>query len=102
MTLSQVLSALLLALPAYVLYRRLAATPPTAPNPTNEQNEKKEEEKDEPKSIMQPPRNDLPPPKDDPFTLAQLREFDGSDPSKPLYVSIKGACVLFPAARRAG
>ncbi|KAJ7504845.1 cytochrome b5-like heme/steroid binding domain-containing protein [Mycena galericulata] len=39
---------------------------------------------------MQAPRDDLAPPKDDPFTLAQLKEFDGSDPSKPIYVSIKG------------
>ncbi|KAJ7232644.1 progesterone binding protein [Mycena haematopus] len=39
---------------------------------------------------MQPARDDLAPPKDDPFTLAQLKEFDGSDPSKPIYVSIKG------------
>ncbi|KAJ7089996.1 progesterone binding protein [Mycena epipterygia] len=39
---------------------------------------------------MQPAREDLAPPKDDPFTLAQLKEFDGSDPSKPIYVSIKG------------
>ncbi|KAJ7657281.1 cytochrome b5 [Mycena polygramma] len=42
------------------------------------------------KSIMQAPRDDLAPPKDDPFMLAQLKEFDGSDPSKPIYVSIKG------------
>ncbi|KAJ7779805.1 progesterone binding protein [Mycena metata] len=41
-------------------------------------------------SIMQAPRDDLAPPKDDPFTLAQLAEFDGSDPAKPIYVSIKG------------
>jgi len=32
----------------------------------------------------------LPPPKDDPFTLAQLKEFDGADNSKPIYISIKG------------
>ncbi|KAK7014397.1 putative steroid-binding protein 3 [Favolaschia claudopus] len=42
------------------------------------------------KSIMQAPRDDLAPPKDDPFTLVQLKEFDGSDSSKPIYVSIKG------------
>ncbi|KAJ7171453.1 progesterone binding protein [Mycena filopes] len=41
-------------------------------------------------SIMQPPRDDLAPPKHDPFTLAELQEFDGSDASKPIYVSIKG------------
>ncbi|KAJ7642861.1 progesterone binding protein [Mycena rosella] len=39
---------------------------------------------------MQPARTDLAPPKDDPFTLAQLAPFDGSDSSKPIYVSIKG------------
>ncbi|KAF9257217.1 cytochrome b5 [Marasmius fiardii PR-910] len=39
---------------------------------------------------MQPPRTDLAPPKDDPFTQEQLKEFDGSDPAKPIYVSIKG------------
>ncbi|KAJ7090752.1 cytochrome b5-like heme/steroid binding domain-containing protein [Mycena belliarum] len=39
---------------------------------------------------MQPPRTDLLPPKDDPFTLAQLKAFSGADPSQPIYVSIKG------------
>ncbi|XP_006457619.1 hypothetical protein AGABI2DRAFT_139898 [Agaricus bisporus var. bisporus H97] len=39
---------------------------------------------------MQPPRTDLAPPKDDPFTTEQLKEFDGSDSSKPIYVAIKG------------
>lgn len=42
------------------------------------------------KSIMQPPKQDLLPPKDDPFTTEQLKEFDGSSPSKPIYVAIKG------------
>lgn len=32
----------------------------------------------------------LPPPKDDPFTLNQLKEFDGNDSNKPIYISIKG------------
>ncbi|ETW81204.1 hypothetical protein HETIRDRAFT_46209 [Heterobasidion irregulare TC 32-1] len=39
---------------------------------------------------MQAERSDLAPPKDDPFTLDQLKQFDGSDPSKPIYVAIKG------------
>ncbi|KAI0088119.1 progesterone binding protein [Irpex rosettiformis] len=39
---------------------------------------------------MQPARTDLAPPKDDPFTLQQLKEFDGSDTDKPIYVAIKG------------
>ncbi|KAJ2958017.1 hypothetical protein NQZ79_g6341 [Umbelopsis isabellina] len=29
-------------------------------------------------------------PKDTPYTLEQLKEFDGSDSSKPIYVAIKG------------
>ncbi|KAF9033824.1 cytochrome b5-like heme/steroid binding domain-containing protein [Panaeolus papilionaceus] len=39
---------------------------------------------------MQAPKDNLAPPKDDPFTTEQLKEFDGSDPSKPIYVAIKG------------
>ncbi|KAI0338290.1 progesterone binding protein [Trametopsis cervina] len=39
---------------------------------------------------MQAARTDLAPPKDDPFTQEQLKEFDGSDSSKPIYVAIKG------------
>jgi membrane-associated progesterone receptor component len=42
------------------------------------------------KNIMQAPKDDLAPPKDDPFTLEQLKEYDGTDPAKPIYVSIKG------------
>jgi predicted heme/steroid binding protein len=42
------------------------------------------------KSIMQPPREDLLPPNDDPITTEELRAFDGSDPTKPIYVAIKG------------
>ncbi|KAI6021517.1 cytochrome b5 [Pisolithus microcarpus] len=42
------------------------------------------------KTIMQPPRDDLDPPKCDPITLKELEEYDGSDPSRPIYVSIKG------------
>ncbi|KII92983.1 hypothetical protein PLICRDRAFT_104216 [Plicaturopsis crispa FD-325 SS-3] len=39
---------------------------------------------------MQAPRTDLAPPKDDPFTLEQLKQYDGSNASKPIYVAIKG------------
>jgi membrane-associated progesterone receptor component len=39
---------------------------------------------------MQPSRDDLDPPKVDPFTLDELKQFDSSDNSKPIYVSIKG------------
>jgi membrane-associated progesterone receptor component len=52
-------------------------------------------------NIMQPPSSNLPEPLDVPYTQEQLKEFDGSDPSKPIYVSIKGTTalplVLFPA-----
>ena len=56
-----------------------------------EVDEVKESAEDKPKTIMQPENTNLLPPKDDPFTLAELQEFDGSDPSKPIYVAIKGA-----------
>ncbi|KAL5507569.1 hypothetical protein ACEPAH_7025 [Sanghuangporus vaninii] len=41
-------------------------------------------------SVMSAENPELDPPKDTPFRLEELREFDGSDPSKPIYVSIKG------------
>jgi hypothetical protein len=78
--------ALVLLLPlAYLARLYLRATPTPTPAPAVEAEEKPV------KSIMQAPREDLLPPKDEPFTLAQLKAFDGSDPSKPIYVSIKGA-----------
>ncbi|KAH9949102.1 progesterone binding protein [Amylocystis lapponica] len=48
---------------------------------------------------MQPPSAELAPPKDDPFSREQLKEFDGSDTSKPIYVSIKG--TVFDVTRKA-
>lgn len=51
-------------------------------------------------SVMQPPNENLAKPLDVPYTQEQLREFDGSDPSKPIYVAIKGnvtySCCLSP------
>ncbi|CAD6575346.1 MAG: hypothetical protein TREMPRED_001359 [Tremellales sp. Tagirdzhanova-0007] len=41
-------------------------------------------------SVMSPPATDLAPPKDDPISPSQLSGYDGSDPSKPIYVAIKG------------
>ncbi|OCF54301.1 hypothetical protein L486_08215 [Kwoniella mangroviensis CBS 10435] len=41
-------------------------------------------------SIMSAPAADLAPPKDDPIPASELSQFDGSDPSKPIYVAIKG------------
>jgi membrane-associated progesterone receptor component len=78
------LYAVLLALPlAAFAARRLSAPTPTAPQPATKE--------EEPKSIMQPARDDLAPPLDTPYTRAELSAFDGSDPSKPIYVAIKGS-----------
>lgn len=43
--------------------------------------------------MMQPERTDLDPPKNDPFTQEQLKAYDGTDASKPVYVAIKGKIV---------
>ncbi|KAJ7642862.1 cytochrome b5-like heme/steroid binding domain-containing protein [Mycena rosella] len=81
-SLLQYSTSLLLLLPAaYLAFRYLRPSPPArARNAADEK----------PKTIMQPAHTDLAPPKDDPFTLAQLAPFNGTDPSKPIYVSIKG------------
>ncbi|KZT10945.1 progesterone binding protein [Laetiporus sulphureus 93-53] len=47
---------------------------------------------------MQPTRTDLAPPKDDPFTVEQLKQYDGSSPEKPIYVAIKG--TVFDVSRK--
>ena len=56
--------------------------------------------------IMQPPSDNLAQPLDVPYTQKQLKEFDGSDPSKPIYVAIKGTLPLppvpFPAHEQEG
>ena len=83
-----ILSAIVLAIPAAIfLYYRRGASPSTTTTETKEDS----------KPIMQPARTDLAPPKDDPFKLDQLREFDGSDPSKPIYVAIKGWYLILCA-----
>lgn len=64
--------------------RNTSSTQPSQPAQTSE-----------PKPVMQPAKDDLAPPKDDPFTLEQLKAFDGSDPSKPIYVAIKCSFVIF-------
>ena len=46
------------------------------------------------KSIMSAPREDLAPPKDDPYTPEQLKAYDGSNPTKPIYVAIKGMVIV--------
>jgi hypothetical protein len=47
--------------------------------------------------MMQPERTDLDPPKNDPFTQEQLKAYDGTDASKPVYVAIKGTIVRLTA-----
>ena len=86
------LYAVLLSLPlAFIYYRHYHHQ--SGPQPENT----KPAENDKPlKTIMQAPRDDLAPPKDDPFTLQQLKQYDGSDTAKPIYVAIKG--MVYPIA----
>jgi len=49
-------------------------------------------------SVMQPPNDNLAEPLDVPYTQEQLKEFDGSDPSKPIYVAIKG--TIFDVSKK--
>ena len=96
---SQVIYVLVLGLPALYLFRlrlRSFFFPTTTDDDEGEQllansNSNTSTTESKPaKNIMQAPRDDLLPPKDDPFTLEELRQYDGSDPTKPIYVSIKG------------
>jgi membrane-associated progesterone receptor component len=89
--LSEVTYGFLLGLPLLYLLLRPSLSPSPQSQPPIA------EEKKSLKTIMQAPRDDLAPPKDDPFTLNQLKEFDGSDLSKPIYVSIKGASSCYEA-----
>ncbi|KAK4687166.1 membrane-associated progesterone receptor component, partial [Tremellales sp. Uapishka_1] len=41
-------------------------------------------------SVMSAPAAELAPPKHDPISPSALAQYDGSDPSKPIYVAIKG------------
>jgi hypothetical protein len=83
------LYAVLLALPLAAFAARRFSTP-TAAQPIATTKE------EEPKSIMQPARDDLAPPLDTPYTRAELSAFDGSDPSKLIYVAIKGSSSPSP------
>ncbi|KAG7098037.1 hypothetical protein E1B28_000013 [Marasmius oreades] len=96
-------ASLIAVLPViYLVYRKVFATNqgPSRNSPAGSSNstaaslaaqgQAPNAQKRETKSIMQPAKTDLAPPKDDPFTLEQLKEFNGSDPTKPIYVSIKG------------
>ncbi|KAI0312244.1 cytochrome b5-like heme/steroid binding domain-containing protein [Amylostereum chailletii] len=72
---------------AYFLQNYLSPNPDP---PSRDSEPEPAQSQEETKSIMQAERTDLAPPKDDPFTLEQLKQFDGVDESKPIYVAIKG------------
>lgn len=79
-----VTSALALIIPALYLVYRHYSSRPTSSQRTEEKPEKPV------KSIMQAVREDLQPPKDDPYTLEQLKQFVGAEEGSPIYVAIKG------------
>ena len=85
---------LAIALPfALLFFYRSNSTTTTSTTTTTANNNPSSDQTNsdpKPKTIMQPAREDLRPPLDDPYTLEELKQFDGSDPSKPIYVSIKG------------
>jgi membrane-associated progesterone receptor component len=85
------LYVLLLCLPlAFFCHRRFYSQP--ADQPVT-----RDLKQDKPlKTIMQAPRDDLAPPKDNPFSLEELKQYNGSDPSKPIYVAIKGVFNSIP------
>jgi membrane-associated progesterone receptor component len=73
----------------YLIYRQRTSPVVTTAVPAAEDNKRPL------KSVMQAPREDLAPPKDDPFTNEELRQYDGSDSSKPIYVAIKGGFLFY-------
>ena len=70
----------------YIFYRRRSSPTVTAVPAENNNRPLK--------SVMQPAREDLAPPKDDPYTTEQLKQHDGSDPTKSILVAIKGKYYL--------
>ena len=80
---------LIVTFPVIYLLTKYFNTPATPPPAKAEEPKEKKS-----KSIMQPENTDLAPPKDDPFTLEQLKQYDGSDPSKPIYLAIKGKSIV--------
>jgi hypothetical protein len=83
------LYGVLLAVPVYVTYQLLIGSS-KASSSTSRVIPAENTERPL-KTVMQAPRTDLAPPKDDPFTPEQLREYDGSNPGKAIYVAIKGS-----------
>jgi hypothetical protein len=95
-TLAQVLISFALAIPLLYIYSRYQSSG-TQQADTDTDTDKPNNDTDtdtDMSSNLIPANNNslspLPPPKDDPFTLDQLKEFDGTDSSKPIYISIKG------------
>jgi hypothetical protein len=91
MSSTQIVVSLALALPLLYFYSRYSSSDG---DKTGTENEDKPETDDAMSSNLIPSNTNslapLPPPKDDPFTLEQLKEFDGNDSAKPIYISIKG------------
>ncbi|KAE9390650.1 hypothetical protein BT96DRAFT_1024439 [Gymnopus androsaceus JB14] len=94
---SLITGVILLTPLAYILYRSYSSSssssstvsPNSTPSSTSEE---------KPKSIMQPARTDLAPPKDDPFTMEELKAYDGTGEGKPIYVAIKG--IIFDVTHK--
>ncbi|KAF5376277.1 hypothetical protein D9615_008515 [Tricholomella constricta] len=82
---SLVIYGFALAIPAvYLTYRHFYVPSRATPQPASEPTRKPL------KSIMQAPREDLAPPKDDPYTTEELKQYNGSNRNLPIYVAIKG------------
>lgn len=93
--LSYCIYTFVLGLPLLFFFRRRALScPPSRPSVTTQT-----DDKNSLKTIMQAPRDDLDSPKDNPFTLSELAQYDGSDDTKPIYVSIKGDPLVHTYSR---
>lgn len=105
-SLDVILFSLLLALPAaYYIQSWIGFKPEDSPSSSSDTTsesatapaQEKETTETEKKPIMQSERTDLAPPKEDKYTLEELKQYDGNDPAKPIYVAIKGT---FPPPSR--
>lgn len=79
-----VISSLAVIPAAYFAYHHFLRPARVVPQPTQHTTQRPL------KTIMQPARDDLHPPKDDPYTTEELKKYDGSTPELPIYVAIKG------------
>ncbi|KAK1925462.1 cytochrome b5 [Papiliotrema laurentii] len=91
LTSTPVLIAGALGISAAVYAKRQSASPVTpAPVQSTSRTAQSTMEQKKDGSVMSPPAANLELPKDDPISVAELRQYDGTDPSKPIYVAIKG------------